>query len=108
MKVKLHLEVVKLDIDFLCIWSNLFGVFITKGDLVYLHLFRLSRNLKIDSDISGIESDIILRSFVCPGPLQGLYRFKFSSPYDSWKCSKETSKHVLKIIKNVTNWYQPY
>ena len=66
MKVKLHLEVVKLDIDFLCIWSNLFGVFITKGDLVYLHLFRLSRNLKIDSDISGIKSYIILRLLYVP------------------------------------------
>ena len=97
MKVKLHLEVVKLDIDFWWIWSNLFGVFITKGDLIYLHLFHVSGNLKIDSDISEIKSDIILRSFVCPGPLQGLYRFKFSSPYDSWNCSKESSKHAQKL-----------
>ena len=74
MKVKLHLEVVELDIDFYASVLNLLMVFIIRAHHQDFLPLNASENLKISVEISSMKFDITVRLFVCQCALQKVFR----------------------------------
>ena len=59
----------------------------------FLHL-KASESLKISVEISNMKFDIIVPSFVCPVPLQKVFRFEFLKSHGTQDRLKDWSTSV--------------
>ena len=68
----------------------------------FLHL-KASENLKISVEISNMKFDIIVRPFLCPVPLQKVFRFEFLKSHGTQNWLKDCSTSVWKSQPSVNH-----